>query len=251
MNSVSRLLPGLAAGLLMAGGLPVPAAAAPIAISYTSFGSLPGATFGGSGIPNDAVAVTTIVHEGATITLGLTATERFSNPEVGNDGAGTFFAEPGQNGGDPLNPLVGLQGATWNFGFYIEIVGGTFGDYDIDLLYEFDPGTDTDESLFGRVDLNAFVAPSATLAQGSQNLLFSFLSSPIPGAITPPAGSFDPFASGQYTFALRASLLNGIAPQTLGTSAIQVEVAPVPEPATLTMVALGGAVALARRRRRR
>ena len=62
---------------------------------FTTFGPLPGATFGGSGIPNDAVAITTIVDGTTTITLGLTAHQRFASPAVTNNGAGVFTAQAG------------------------------------------------------------------------------------------------------------------------------------------------------------
>ncbi|MBY0507182.1 MAG: hypothetical protein K2X03_24925 [Bryobacteraceae bacterium] len=56
---------------------------------------LPAATFGGAGIPNTAVAVQTVNNNGNTITLGLNASERFANPVVTNNNAGTFFASVG------------------------------------------------------------------------------------------------------------------------------------------------------------
>lgn len=69
-------------------------------ISYTSFGTL-NVSFGGSGIPNNAVATTTFTNPvgGGTVTLGLTATARYDNPTVTNNGAGTFFAPIGNDAG--------------------------------------------------------------------------------------------------------------------------------------------------------
>src|SRR3954462_8248317 len=84
--------------------------AAPITPTFTSFGTLATATFGGTGIPNTAVAVTTVVDQGNTITLGLTATPRFDDPAVGNNGAGTFTAQPGS---DAAHGQPGY--ALWNF----------------------------------------------------------------------------------------------------------------------------------------
>ncbi len=61
---------------------------------FDSFGPLPAATYGGTGIPNDPSAITTIVDGSNTITLGLTATPRYYNPAIKNDGAGTFSVLP-------------------------------------------------------------------------------------------------------------------------------------------------------------
>ncbi len=93
-------------------------------VSYTTFGSLPVANFGGSGIPNDAVAITAL----AGVNLGLTATQRYASPAVTNNGAGVFQAVAGAYApGDNL--------AQWSFNFYIggpNLTGYTyklFGDY--------------------------------------------------------------------------------------------------------------------------
>ena len=74
-----------AAALLMAATF---AHAAAIAPTFTTFGTLVGATFGGSGIPNTAVAIAST--DG--LTLGLTAHQRFTGPNLANDSAGTFTA---------------------------------------------------------------------------------------------------------------------------------------------------------------
>ena len=119
----------------------------------------------------------------------------------------------------------------------------------------------TDDSLHGIITGNS----GASLSQDSQNLLFDFLHGipPIPG-ITPPAFTpFDPFATGEYTFALRvyqrplnSTVVVGedqiipIGPTLLGEVAIRVNV--VPEPASLAIMGLGmaGLVVLSRRRKR-
>lgn len=212
------------------------ALATPVTPTFDSFGSLPGATFGGSGIPNDAVAVTRISYDNATITLGLTAVQRYQNPALTNNGAGIFHAAPGANTGlDGANPAHAL-GATWNFAFYVSIDGGTFRDFDFDLFYDMDAGANTDFSQLGRIQLDRFVPATTTLAQDSQNLMFGFLAgNPALTGVTPPSASFDPLASGEYGFVLRARVADGA---VLGQSAILVNVNDVPEPASLVLAAL-------------
>jgi PEP-CTERM motif len=222
--------------------------AAPVTPSFDVFGSLPAATFGGSGIPNDAVAITTIISGNDTITLGLTATQRFFNPALGNDGAGTFSAGAGANFGLPPSTSTNL-GATWNFNYYIDIQGGgTIADYNIELLYDFDPGAATDEASLGSIDFNVAGAGGLSLLQDSQNLLFAFLGGvPVIPGITPPGGAFDPFAAGEYSFALRVGAIGG---GQLGQSAINVNVVAVPEPGTIAIFGLGlVALGLIRRRK--
>lgn len=196
---------------------------APITISYDTFGTLAGATFGGTGIPNDSVAIGTFSFGGETITLGLTAHERFANTPVTNDGAGRFFAEAG---GDILDGAPTL--ARWNFGFYTDATGG---DYVFELLYDFDPGVGTDESDLG-------VIRSSTTGQDSWNLGFPFLGTAIPGVLDPPTfPSFDPNALGEYSFALR---VRGVTGQPIGGIGIQVNTGePVPEPATMFLMGAG------------
>ncbi len=193
--------------------------AAPITPTYTTFGSLTGATFGGSGIPNDAVAITTYDTGSGIVTLGLTAHQRFSNPPVANNGAGTFFAV---RGGDIYTPAPHTQPtwARWNFGLYVQ--NNTSSPYLLDLLYDFDPGAGTEESALGKV--SGGILPTVT-AQDSWNLGMSFLAGvpPIVG-ITPPTYSpFNPNVPGEYSFAL---ILKNASGAELARSAILVKVVP-------------------------
>jgi hypothetical protein len=234
-----------------------PVHAAPIAPTFDTFGTLAGATFGGSGIPNDAVAITTFNLGDGSLTFGLTAHERFLNPAVGNNGAGTFSATPGVNFGDPTNATTpsSTLGATWNFAYYISVSGfATIGDMldqhggDIHLLYDFNPGAGTDETQLGDIDLIALLGNAlfnGDTLQDSQNLLFGFLSSNATTGITPPPGAFDPNAGGEYTFALRYIDDAG---SNLAQAAINVD---LPEPGTLAVIGLGLAgLGLLRRRKR-
>ena len=198
-----------------------------------TFGELDEASFGGTGIPNDSVAITTIeTGLDTVITLGLSATQRFSNPALTNDGAGTFAAGAGSNFGG--NNESSTLGALWNFDFFVKVEGtAPVSDFDVKLLYDFDTGVDTADGALGILNLNPFFN-AVNLVQGSQNLLFGFLA--VPSAfITPPGGSFNPNAAGQYSFALLAS--EGV--NLLGRSDIDVNVSAVPIPAALPLFGTG------------
>ncbi len=184
-----------------------------------TFGSLPAATFGGHGIPNNAVQQWT----NGTLTFGLSATQRYANPPPTNNGAGTFFANAG---GDSLDGSAGY--ATWNFDYYI--AGNTSNS-----------GVTTE--LF--VDNNPAVGNDVTTS-------ISFLSSNGQDSWNLGMGpGFDPGANGEYGFALVAYNANGA---EIGRSAILVDVghvsSTVPEGGS-TVLMLGGILgfmALLRRR---
>ena len=210
--------------------------------TFDTFGPLSQANFGGTGIPNDAVAQS--AFEGTGI-LALSATERFDNAPVGDDGAGTYFAEPGFNDGTP-GSFSGTLGALWNFNVYIEAPTGLLlEDFIFTLRYDFDPGLDTPESELGQIDL--FNQPG-TVLEGSQNNLFDFLATPAIGLTPPDFVPFDPDVPGQYSYILSAfSSPDGPA---VASVAIDVNVGQLPEPATLALFGLGLAgLAIARRRR--
>lgn len=225
-----------------------PLSAAPI---FDTFGPLDDATFGGQGIPNDEVAISSQFTFGTDeITAAMSATQRFSNPALTNDGAGTYFATPGSNFGG--NGESGIEGALWNFNFYLNLdstAGNVLADYQIDLYYDFDTGFDTPLGSLGSINItNSLLSdPNTagnTLAEGSQNLNFGFLASSIPGFITAPGGSFDPDALGEYNFAITISR-SGFPIETV---AMDVQV--IPEPATIaTALAAVSAVFVMRRRR--
>lgn len=217
---------------------------------YTSWGSLPAATFGGSGIPNDAVAKTEVfVNGNDQITLALTAHGRYSNPAVTNNGAGVFYAGPGSNCGTPTDPVGcpsgASQGALWNFAYYINVAGGaSLADYTFKLYYDFDPGVGTLFADLGEINVNNYLLAipvnpaSLTNLQDSQNLMFAGFSTPVPGIVdTPTVGSFNPNALGQYNFYLTFQKNN--LPTFTGAVGIDVNVVPVPAAAWLFGSALG------------
>jgi hypothetical protein len=249
-----------------------------ISVEFDEFGALDAKEFGGTGIPQDNVAISRLENEArGDITLGMSAHGRYANPDVTDDGAGTFTALAGSNFGIPSDPddttRSSLRGATWNFDFYAAVTDGTFpppnenadgsnideynlGNYTFELLYDFDPAVDTAESDLGVWNLNEAINAAEDLSDSdlnelpsSQNLLFSFLNdSSVPG-VTPPSGSFDPNALGEYSFALTAT--NPETDEEVARSAINVNVVPTPGAAGagLAMLGLTGVGGLLRRRR--
>lgn len=214
-------------------------------VAYGDFGDLPGANFGGTGIPNNAVAATNVIIDGDNkITIALTAHQRYSNPAVTNDGAGTYFAQTGANNGlDGASPAHSTA-ATWNFAYYMNIEdivtpndSPKLGDYKFTLYYDFDPGADTGNAAMGRID---FPLTTQTNHQDSQNLTFGFLDGiPSLSFVTPPTyATFDPMALGEYTFILAVSRLASSIP--FAQVAIDVNAVPLPAAAWLFGSALLG-----------
>lgn len=219
---------------------------------YDDFGSFPDATWGGNGIPNNAVATSRQIVDGdVTITLAMSATQRYSNPALGNNGAGIYYAGTGSNFGG--NNQSTTEGALWNFNYYIRVEGANgatpvLTDYQFDLFYDFDPASNTPMTSLGKWDLTASVAatdPSLTIAQDSQNLMFSFLEVGIPGFVTPPGGAFDPDVIGNYQFAIEVSG-GGF---NLETVAMEVQTVPIPAAVWLFGSGLLGLAGIARRKK--
>ncbi len=175
-----------------------------------TWGSLPANSFGGSGIPTNAV------ETGGSngILLGLSATPRYTSPPLTNDNAGTFTALPGISTGGTTN--AGF--ADWNFDYF---AGGSSDYHFFTLFVDGNPGTNT--------PLTSMVAFNFdTYLHDSTNLHYWFPS------------TFDPNATGQYTFALY-QYSDASRTEELAHVAINVDVAAVttPEPSSLALLGTG------------
>jgi hypothetical protein len=190
-----------------------------IAPSGTALVSLPAATFGGSGIPNNAVEVTTVTTPRQdVITLGLTATPRYFNPALGNNGFGTFTATPGFNNGLGTPPQT--LGPTWNFDFYINLVDNSGTTYNFALAY-----ANNTTGVGSSLSLGS--ATASGTAQNSWNLSMGFLS----------GIGFDANASGVYGFELEQVSADGV---VIASTAINVNVGSVPDSSsTAALLGLG------------
>lgn len=195
--------------------------------------SLPGASFGGSGIPNDAVVVSTDL---TGVTLGLAAHSRYSPVTLTNDGVNTFFANPGPyDAGHP-------NWALWNFDYFASGPAGT----SYQLSYDFNPAWSPVASDMGTVNFGA------VSLNDSQNLGFSWLTLEIPPTFDGPSfGAFNPNVDGRYTFILRAT--DSLGNSDTATMHVVVGNPPIPEPATMAMFGLGlaGMAAVRTRKNRR
>ena len=158
----------------------VSAMAVSIDPAYSTFGTLSGATFGGTGIPNNAVAITTINDNNRSFTLGLTAHQRYSNPAPANDGAGTFWAV---SGGDVAHSEPGY--AKWNLGYYVGIDPNlSWGSgYSLRLYYDKNTAVDNDVTTYRTISESQ---SSDNLGYGGSFLGFTW------GF---PVGSFDPICN--------------------------------------------------------
>jgi len=181
------------------------------------------------------------------ITIAMSATQRYDNPALTNDGAGTYFAGAGSN--TPSGTT--FEGALWNFNYYINIdsPGETLADYDITLFYDFDPAFDNGPVGLGTINVTNGILgstdPAATKVEGSENLMFSYLASDVTGLLVAPVYSaFDPDALGEYNFGISVSQAGW------GVENVRMDVQVVPVPAAVWLFGSGllGLVGIARRK---
>lgn len=220
--------------------------AAPVEPVYDFFEDLPDATWGGSGIPTGPAAIKHVPSLGANI--ALIAHHRYNNPPLANDGAGNYFALPGANDGTPGNP--GDQ-STWNIGLYVNLPSSFAPDeFEFRFYYDVDPGANTDLSEMGYLTARLSTGEKR---EDSQNMTFDFLRMNVPGMISPPSypDPFDPFAEGEYSFALIAVDENGDElPEGRVAINVYVGAQAVPDAGgTMTLLLVGGVLLVGLQRR--
>jgi hypothetical protein len=254
MKLNKTLLMGAAAGVLLS----MPSQAAIVEIE-SGFGALPGTVvsaiglnegdiFGGDGIPSDTLNWKTLDTNDdgtADLVMGMSATQRFGSPVVTNDGAGTYFAGPGESDTDR---------SLWNFNFILGSLDGSDisqqfaqnnGPYSVFVEYELDP--DTNESAQFAADLLPVDPSVSSILQFSYNLGFAFLGTENAGFNFGPAldngESYDAFANGTYSF-------NALLASAQGSNSVGIDVVvEANAPAALALFGLGiaGLVRLRRR----
>ncbi|MGY6412012.1 MAG: hypothetical protein ACXIUV_13440 [Alkalilacustris sp.] len=236
MHHPRDLAPAVLVGALSALCLTaIGAQASSVTPTFDEFGQLSAATFGGSGIPNDNVAISRLTVGEQTLTLGLTAHQRFASPALTNDGAGTFFARPGNA---TLNDGSSDNTAAWNFAWYASVNTGSISDFDIKLYWDIDPGVGTPILELGSVGVPGefcwwgcfSVQPSS---EGSQNLSFNLFPFENQTKQSPDfSGGFDQFALGEYSFLMTAS-------RDGHETSVGINVNVIPVPAALPLLAGG------------
>jgi hypothetical protein len=214
--------------------------------SFTTFGALPGANFGGSGIPNTDVAITTYSSAAplSALTLGLSTTTRCAGAicgaAVSNNGAATFTVQAEA----PFAANPGYAG--WNIDYYAQ---GNSNLYNFKLFYDFNPALANGQNTHGVFNLFTVTGSAGTggLDQNSSNMGFASLATSVPGVIAAPSFSpFNPNASGQYTFALIA--FDKVSGAEVARSAMLISAVPEASSYAMLLAGLAGIGGWVRRR---
>jgi hypothetical protein len=206
----------------------------PLPFGSAGYGALPQATFNGtpysSGISN-----ANVVQGGAGgVVMGLSATPRYGNPALSNNGAGTFTAHTGV---DPASP-PGLSYALWNFDFYIG--GENLALYEFSFVYDVTLRHNGGLGLWGDIEFpGSYVSQSlGGTWSDSYNLGMAFLygAHTIPG-LFPSTDVFDPNTTELYDFTIfQHRISDG---QLMDYLSMYVDVTPAPEPGSLVLVCTG------------
>ncbi|MEO7087100.1 MAG: PEP-CTERM sorting domain-containing protein [Gemmatimonadaceae bacterium] len=196
--------------LVLAFGLAVVGAAAPLHAQTGALCSLPANSYGGSGISTD----NSYCAVGGTvdgILVALSATPRYSSPAVTTDGAGTYFAGTGNSTGAPVD--AGFS--AWNFDYFTGgvVAGGPVAFFRLTVVGDASTG---------------FTTPMTFDWTGNNH--DSTNGGYLPG--------FDPFAPGVYSFDL-AEYSNADRTRLVQQVAIKVDVTGTPEPASLALMSTG------------
>ena len=115
------------------------------------FGVTHASSFPGGNIPTNAV----MIGGGNGSTIGLSVTQRYTSPGLSSDGAGTWWAAPGNSSGGANNNGF----ATWNFDYYVREGTASPTDY-------FTPYVDLNPAVGNA--LNTLTAYSPTAAHSTR-----------------------------------------------------------------------------------
>jgi hypothetical protein len=183
MKTIHRFTLALGFALALLFGVTVRVHADMLPPHYDTFGPQTSLTFGGTGIPNDAVAFALLppVPNHGTGQIASSFTQRYNNLPLTNDGLGGFT---GTAGDDSANGKPGY--ARWNADIYAANIAGDLGQTAM-VVWGWNP-------VGGAAIGGSFSLGSPLLFQDSWNFGMSFLG----------GTSFDPNVAGYGYFGVMA-----------------------------------------------